>query len=347
MFSTISAWFEVMKLVRARDISKELTDYYRALSVNVLRKEGLFDFLVTPRTIQDIADHFGYTDFEYLTKTLEAYANDEILIRERGKYKTNGMVNDFPIVAPKEFGPGILQAISDGSSAIPNRMRGRYTTFSDEMGTFNWDDSLRLQMYEQIRKAAFKFTDALKREGNFIDVGCGSGVGTAAIWSYYYNKGAFQSDNPVKIYGLEYDPNLKRIAEEEFAISAARFLDVDRDFIMALEEHHPIFVEGNAEELPFEDEFFDMVYTSQVIHWCNAEKATKDMMRVLKPGGLLFGTEAFSPTMDSYVELYILLNEGASGSINKEDFFRWATEAGAVEAKSVTPAGVFRVIKQS
>ena len=112
-----------------------------------------------------------------------------------------------------------------------------------------------------------------------------------------------------------------------------------------LEEHHPVFIQGNAEELPFEEEFFDMVYTSQVLHWCDAEKATKDMMRVLKPGGLFFGTEAFYPMLDSYVELYVLLNEGAYGSIRIEDFLRWVSEAGATKAETVTPAAVFKVIK--
>ncbi len=347
MFSTIGAWLEIMKAIGARNIAKELREYYRALSVNVLRKEGLFDFLMTPRTIQNIADHFGYTDLVYLTKCLEVYADDEIIIKENNTFRSNGSVNEFPMGTPKEFGPGFVQVTMDASAGIPNRMRGHYTTFSDEMSTFNWDDSLRMKMYEFIRKAAFKYTDALKRSGKFIDVGCGSGVGTAAIWGYYYKKGSFQSDNPVKIYGLEYDPNLKRIAEEEFTYSAARLLNVDRDVVDALEEHHPIFIQGNAEELPYEDDFFDMVYTSQVIHWCDAEKATKEMMRVLKPGGLMFGSEAFYPTMDSYVELYILLNEGAYGTIKKEDFFRWVSEAGAEDASSVTPAGVFRVTKQS
>ncbi len=346
MISTIGAWFEIMKAIGARDIAKVLREYYRALSVNALRKEGLFDYLLSPRTIQDIADHFGYTDLEYLNKCLEVYADDKIISKENGTFRSNGSVNEFPLVIPRDFGPGFVQVTTDAAEGIPDRMKGRYTTFSDEMSTFNWDDSLRMKMYESIRKAAFKYTDALNRGGNFIDIGCGNGVGTAAIWGYYYKKGSFQSDTPVKIYGLEYDPNLKRIAEEEFAHSAARLLNVDRSVIEALEEHHPVFVHGNAEELPFEDEFFEMVYTSQVIHWCDAEKATKDMMRVLKPGGLFFGTEAFHPIMDSYVELYILLNEGAYGSIKKEDFFKWVYEAGAEDASSVTPAGVFRVIKK-
>ena len=346
MISKIGAWSEVLKIGGSgRSRSKELRDYYRALSVNVLSREGWFDFMASPQTIQNIVDHFGYTDMGFLIKYLEAYVQDEILVRENGTYRANGVIGDFPIKAPDIFESGMAQIASDAAAAIPSRLRGQYTTFSDEMNTFNWDDSLGLKMYEQIRKAAFRFSGALKKRGTFIDVGCGSGIGTTAIWGYYFKKGVFDSDKPVKIYGLEFDPNLKQIAEEEFAISASRLLGVDRSVVDALEEHHPVFVQGNAEDLPFEDEFFDMVYTSQVIHWCDAEKATKEMMRVLKPGGLFFGTEAFYPILDSYVELYVLLNEGAYGSIKKEDFIRWVTEVGASEAKTVTPAGVFKVLK--
>jgi ubiquinone/menaquinone biosynthesis C-methylase UbiE len=345
MLSSLKAWKEIIGLYGSRDRQKEIREYYRALSVNALRREGWFDLMRTPQTIQDIMDHFGYTDHDFLLKYLEAYVQDEILVKENGTYRTNGLITAFPVNPPNYLGSGIVQITTDASNAIPNRLKGIYTTFSDEMNTFNWDDSLQMEMYSRIRQAAFKYTDALKRRGTFIDVGCGNGIGTASIWTYYYKKGAFESGSPVKIYGLEFDPNLKQIAEDEFVYAAARLLDVDRKVIEDHEEHHPVFVQGNAENLPFEDEFFDMVYTSQVIHWCDAKKATQDMMRVLKPGGLFFGTEAFSPFMDSYVELYILLNEGAYGSIKKEDFFQWAMEAGASAAKSATPAGVFRIIK--
>ncbi|MDF1539690.1 MAG: class I SAM-dependent methyltransferase, partial [Candidatus Thorarchaeota archaeon] len=242
-------------------------------------------------------------------------------------------------------GPGLIQLAADAAKRIPDRMKGHYITFSDQMDTFNWDDALQLKLYGQLRKAAFEFTNATKIRGTFIDVGCGSGVGTAAIWGYFYKAGAFNSGNSVKMYALEYDPNLLQIAEDEFPMSAARLLGVDRKVIESMKEHYPVFVHGSAEDLPFENEFFDMVFTSQVIHWCDAEKATKDMMRVLKPGGVFFGTEAFSPMIDSYVELYILLNEGAYGSVKKEDFLRWTKEAGATKIDTATPATVFRVIK--
>jgi ubiquinone/menaquinone biosynthesis C-methylase UbiE len=346
MISKMKAWSELLKLgLGIQNRVREVHEYHRALSVNALKNEGWFDYMVTPRRIQDIADYFGYTDLDYLTKFLEAFANDDLLIKNDGTYQSNGMIEDFPVVVPEIFGSGLPQIHADAAMQIPNRLRGHYTTFSDEMNTFNWDDTLTLAMYDRIRMAAFKYTDALKRRGTFIDIGSGNGIGTASIWGYYYKRGAFESETPVKIYGLEFDPNLRRIAEEEFSASAARLLSVDRDVIDSFKEYHPTFIQGTAEELPFEDEFFDMVYTSQVIHWCDAEKATKEMMRVLKPGGLLFGTEAFAPMLDSYIELFVLLNEGACGAIKKEDFIRWVTEAGASDVDTATPAGVFRVVK--
>lgn len=345
MLSTIGAWSEIIWLLTSKDRVKLVHEYHQALSVNTMRREGWFDLMRTPQTVDDIMDHFGYTDEAYLRKFLDAFVHDGILTRENGTYRTNGPVHEFPVNPPDIFNTGIVQVHTDALKAVPDRLRGIYTTFSDDMGTFNWDDTLQLRMYDKIRRGAFRYTDALKRRGKFLDIGCGNGVGTAAIWGYYYKKGVFNSDNPVKIYALEYDENLLQIANDEFAISASRLLGVERDAINALEEHHPIFVQGNAEELPFEDEFFDMIYTSQVLHWCDAEKATRDIMRILKPGGLFFGTEAFYPILDPHIELFVLLNEGAYGAIKKEDFFRWVNEAGASEAKSATPAGIFRVIK--
>ncbi|MGQ4912978.1 MAG: class I SAM-dependent methyltransferase [Candidatus Thorarchaeota archaeon] len=347
MLAKIGAWREVMKLgLDARKRTRELREFYRANSVKVLRREGWFDFMTVPRTVGDIVEHFGYTDVDFLVKYLDALADDDILVRQDGTYRTNGVVEDYPIVPPDIFGPGLVQITADAAASIPERLKGRYGTFSDEMNVFNWDDTLGLKMYEQIRRAAFKFSGALKKRGRFIDVGCGSGISTAAIWGYYYTEGAFDSDPPVEIHALEFDPNLKQIAEDEFVVNAARLLGVDRKVVEDLEDHHPVFVQGTAENLPYEDAFFDMTYTSQVLHWCDAERATREMMRVLKPGGLFFGTEAFHPTMDSYTELFIMINEGAYGTIKKEDFFRWVRESGASDAKSVTPAGVFKVVKK-
>ena len=345
MLSTIGAWAEIIWLISSKNRLKDVHEYHRAINTNAMRKEGWFDFMKTPRAVEDIMDHFGYTDYAYLTKFLSAFVNDEVLVRENGTYRTNGAINELPVKLPDIFNAGLLQVHADALKAVPDRLRGMYTTFSDEMNTFNWDDTLQLQMYEKIRKGAFRFSSALKRSGKFLDIGCGNGIETSAIWGYYYRNGAFESDTPVKIYALEYDDNLLQIAKEEFVISTSRVTGIDKKVIEDLEEHHPIFVQGSADNLPFEDEFFDMAFASQVIHWCDAKKATYDIMRVLRPGGLFFGTEAFYPMLDPHIELFILLNEGAYGAIEKEDFFQWAKEAGASEVKSATPAGMFKIMK--
>jgi len=47
-------------------------------------------------------------------------------------------------------------------------------------------------------------------------------------------------------------------------------------------------VKGNAEKLPFEDNYFDYVYSFGVIHHSTSpEKIVKEIYRVLKPGGTL------------------------------------------------------------
>jgi SAM-dependent methyltransferase len=345
MLSTIGAWVEIIGLMSSKNIVKDVHEYHRAINTNAMRKEGWFDFMKTPQTVEDIMHHFGYTDSVYLTKFLEAFVNDGILIEENGAYHTNGTIGEFPVNPPNMFNAGLLQVHADALSAVPNRLKGIYTTFSDEMNTFNWDDTLQLQMYEKIRKGAFRYSGALKRRGKFLDIGCGNGIETAAIWGYYYEKGAFESKEPVKIYALEYDENLLQIANEEFVNTTSRLTGIDRKVIEDLEEHHPIFVQGSADNLPFEAEYFDMAFASQVIHWCDAEKATHDIMKLLKPGGLFFGTEAFYPVLDPHIELFVLLNEGAYGAIKKEDFFQWAKDAGSISAKSATPAGIFKIIK--
>jgi ubiquinone/menaquinone biosynthesis C-methylase UbiE len=46
------------------------------------------------------------------------------------------------------------------------------------------------------------------------------------------------------------------------------------------------YVEGDAENLPFQDSTFDMVYSYGVIHHSpNTEKSVSEIYRVLKPGG--------------------------------------------------------------
>jgi len=55
------------------------------------------------------------------------------------------------------------------------------------------------------------------------------------------------------------------------------------------DNYHKPFFSGSAEELPFEDNQFDAIWSITVLeHIPNPERALKEMRRVLKPSGVLF-----------------------------------------------------------
>jgi SAM-dependent methyltransferase len=94
-----------------------------------------------------------------------------------------------------------------------------------------------------------------------LDVGCGTGV--AAITAARLD---------ADVYGVDLTPQLLQCARENSAIAETR---VD-------------WREGDAEQLPYEDAGFDVVL-SQFGHMFapRPEMATREMLRVLKPGGTI------------------------------------------------------------
>ncbi len=99
-----------------------------------------------------------------------------------------------------------------------------------------------------------------------LDVGCGIGHWGLTLVPFLSKE--------TQIYGI--DPELKWV---ETATERALEKGVDGQF-------H--FQRGKAEQIPFEDNFFDMVTCQTVlIHVADVNLALKEMIRVLKPGGLL------------------------------------------------------------
>src|SRR5437879_11802782 len=101
----------------------------------------------------------------------------------------------------------------------------------------------------------------IQADHRVLDVGCGTGV--VAITAQ--RRGA-------KVTGLDLTPELLKRAQENAAVADA---DV-------------AWHEGDVESLPFGDGAFDVVL-SQFGHMVHPrpEIATREMLRVLKPGGLI------------------------------------------------------------
>ncbi|MEM2143240.1 MAG: methyltransferase domain-containing protein [Candidatus Thorarchaeota archaeon] len=339
------AWRELMKLgPRFKVIKEQVDTFFRGNVLGVLREEGWFDYLKEPRTFTEIASAFSYTDMEYLGLILDVLVEDGVLQMENDRYHFPLRDISFDWCQPRVFSEAMVELWVDHARAIPDRLRGKYMNFNSGLNLFNWDDALTSRAYEQGRRASFALAGVLKKPVRFLDVGCGNGRGTSAIWTYYYKRGHFQ-DPRMQIVGIDPDEKLLTIAREEFPRMVIEYNGNDPEMGKEAAKYPPVFRKGYAEKIPFEDGYFDVVFASQVLHWTRPREAVREMMRVLRPGGCLFGHENFRPGVNRYAEIHMKVVEGAYGFLTKQELEEWARENGAVRVEFATPISVFRVTK--
>ncbi len=335
-----------MKLgLNVSKLRKDIDMFFRGNVLDVLRNEGWFEYLKRPHTIMQLAAEFKYQDIEFLNYLLELLVEDGAITKiDDELYQVTGEI-DFGWTCPSCFDEAMIELWVDHARAIPGRLRGEYLSFTGGLNLFNWDDALSNRLYEQIRRAAFVFADALSEPVRFLDVGCGNGRGTAAIWSYYYKNGYFTPEGQMKIFGVDPSDQLLRIANEEFPQMVQDYNGYDATVMETVEKYPVTFSKGYAEDIPFDDETFDVVYASQVLHWTNPKKAVQEMLRVLRPGGYLFGTQNFYPHANKFNEAHFKVVEGAHGFFYREDLEGWARELGASLVETATPVSVFKITK--
>jgi ubiquinone/menaquinone biosynthesis C-methylase UbiE len=138
--------------------------------------------------------------------------------------------------------------------------------------------------------AAFLLPD-LRPGLSVLDVGCGPGSIT---------RGLAERVAPGQVVGVDLSRETLEAASRD---AAARGL------------HNLRFQEGSVYELPFSDASFDVAYAHQVIqHLREREAALREMLRVLRPGGLLairevdWDTVAYwprDPWIDRFVEVHL------------------------------------------
>ncbi len=116
----------------------------------------------------------------------------------------------------------------------------------------------------------------LKKGDNVLDLGCGSG-----------RESIFLAKQGFKVWGID-------ISKEAIKKAQAKAEKVN-------------FQIGNANEIPFENEFFNAVYSGWVLHFIPLEKPAKEIYRVLKKGGVaclgfLLNTKAIR--IEKFTEFY-------------------------------------------
>ena len=114
------------------------------------------------------------------------------------------------------------------------------------------------------------------RDGTCIDVGCGSGMLDVEL--------AKRSN--FKIIGLDIDPNVKPLFDEQIRKAGMR--------------KRISFVLGDAQKLPFPDNYADVIFSRGTLTFIpDKKKCLQEAHRVLKPTGVAFlgGRYVFTPSM--------------------------------------------------
>ena len=118
----------------------------------------------------------------------------------------------------------------------------------DRINPFIWNESMRASALELLN---------LNADDRVLDVGCGTGFGTAGLLEHVDH-----------VIGLDQSP-------EQLAKAHSK-LDADRTTLML----------GDAERLPFESDAFDIVWSSGSIeYWPRPVATLAEMRRVCRPGG--------------------------------------------------------------
>ena len=118
----------------------------------------------------------------------------------------------------------------------------------------------------------------IKEGMKVLEVGCGSGAFTTFVARAVGNKG--------EVFALDIQPEMLKQIENKLKQPENKDIKNIR------------LVEGDALNMPFEDDSFDLVYSITVFQEIpDKNKALKEMKRVLKPNGVLSITE-FLPDPD-------------------------------------------------
>ncbi len=348
MLRKLRAW--AITLSRVGDsirVGRQMDEFFRYYLIENLKQEGLFEFLKQPRTYGQILAELGYVDSDYTRSVFEALSSEkEPVIRKADNLY--GVNPDVPLPnldgridkAGKHVQPFALMA-KGMTRYVPNRLRNQPVELSD---TFEqdgrqllnkFDKTLSSSIYPDLRSAVFAMLTREERSSlrgaHLLEVGCGSGRETAELWLRY--------DGDIYITAIDPTEGLLNMARQQFP----DYLDE-----MALghapltESNRPVFKQASATDLPFQDNTFDAAFCGFMLHWTpDARKAVKEIVRVVKPGGLIFGVQPLKPAARLYFDLVVRTNENSHGFFWKEEFRRWFRENG-IDAEIETPVGLFR-----
>lgn len=320
---------------------------FRYYVLKVLDDLGLFEFLRTPRTYGEILAEFGFIDIDYTRSLMEILSSDEdqVLIREGEMYRNK---NEHPLPdleqIVKRTDPrirGFVVLAESMTRYVLPRLRQEpislSKSFEQDGREFmsKFDRVLADKIYSAMRNAAFAYLKpgdlSSLRGKRLIDVGCGSGRETAELWLKF--------NGDIHITAIDPVHSLIELAEQNFE---THLKEIDPNHPPVTKSNRPVFKVASATRMPFEDDEFDASFWLFVLHWTpDPRMAIRETVRVVHPGGLLFGGQTFKPMANAYFDLAVRSNENCYGFFWQEDYMRWFSELG-IDIDLAPVAGMLR-----
>jgi ubiquinone/menaquinone biosynthesis C-methylase UbiE len=325
---------------------------FRYFILETLGKLGFFEFLQEPRAYGEILAEFGFSDSEYTQEVFNTLQHDSnnVVVQNSGTYTVN---RDAPVPSLEsilartdsklQFIPQLAEPLSH---LILDRLQDKDIGVTeiferDDYRVVNmFDEVLDTNIYSAVREACFAYLTSEERRWlrgkKLIEIGCGSGKETAEIWLHLGGETSITAVDPV--------PGMLELAQNNFV---DLLKETDPTHPPVSENNRPVFKEGSATRLPFEDNSFDASYWAFMLHWsADPKKAISEAVRVVRPGGLIFGSQILKPYVNPYLNLVIRSSRNSYGFFWREDYVKWFADEG-LEIDIATPAGIIRVTNKA
>lgn len=343
-------WVIITQMGPISKLARQMDEFTRYYVLNALSNEGFFDYLRDPHTYDEILTQFDFVNNAYTHDLLEAIIADKrnTLVEKDGLYQINPdqtlpTIEDVFASTDKRY-HNMTHYIQGMTQQIPARLRGEPIEMAqsfDLLGrqlTEHLDEVLDHRVYTSLRNAAFALLTKKEREWlggkTLLDLGCGSGRETAELW--------LRLDGEVNITAVEPTADLFERARQNFP---ALLKEIDPNHPPLTNANTPVFQQEDAVHLPFEDNSFDAAFYSQVLHWTSdPHKAVDEIVRVVKPGGLIFGTQGSKPNADLYMDIIIRTDQNCHGFFWIDEYQQWYARHN-IPIEIATPAGIFRARK--
>lgn len=351
MLRNVRVWYHIMRnIAPSMRLGRQADRLYRYFVLKTLDDDGLFKYLEEPRTYGHILAELGYADSEYTRGMLDILLNDHeaVISKDGSLYQRTALalprLEEIIDQTPKRIRSFLL--LAEGMSEnIPARLRNQPVELLDSFEQdgrqllSKLDSLLGDQIYSSMRDAVFAFLTAEDRAllagGSLLEVGCGSGRETAEVW--------LKTRGKAHITGIDAVQGVVELADRSFE----DYLQQIDPAHPAVDGNRPVFRQASATRLPFEDDSFDAVMALWMLHWtADPPQAIHELVRVTRPGGLIFGAQALKPLANPYFDLVFRTSENVHGFFWKEDFMRWFGEHG-LAPEMATPMGTFRVRKMA